>query len=107
MIGVSLGLNILLRPNNISMQVAAAGAYFILAIVSKDWRLLLQRAILMAAGGMSLLTLKDYVSAGAEIITFLANGLDAAAYAAGDCAAITRAAKKWVDAVAAARQEKK
>ena len=61
---------------------------------------------LMAAGGMSLLTLKDYVSAGAEIITFLANGLDAAAYAAGDCAAITRAAKKWVEAVASARQEK-
>jgi 2-dehydro-3-deoxyphosphogluconate aldolase / (4S)-4-hydroxy-2-oxoglutarate aldolase len=62
---------------------------------------------LMAAGGMSLLTLKDYVSAGAEILTFLANGLDAAAYAAGDCAAITREAKKWVEAVAAARQAKK
>ena len=55
LIGVSLGLNILLRPNNISMQVAAAGAYFILAIVSKDWRLLLQRAILMAAGGIAVL----------------------------------------------------
>lgn len=54
-IGISLGANILLRPNNISMQAAAAGVYFILAIVSKDWRLLLQRATLMALGGVAVL----------------------------------------------------
>jgi 2-dehydro-3-deoxyphosphogluconate aldolase/(4S)-4-hydroxy-2-oxoglutarate aldolase len=62
---------------------------------------------LMAAGGMSLLTLKDYVTAGAEILTFLANGLEPAAYATGDCATITCTAKKWVEAVAAARKAKK
>ena len=61
---------------------------------------------LMAAGGMSLATLKEYVAAGAEILTFLANGLDAAAYAAGDCAKITAAARQWVDAIAAARKTK-
>ena len=61
---------------------------------------------LMAAGGMTLLNLKDYVGAGAEIVTFSANGLDAAAYAAGDCPAITRAAAKWVETVRAARQVK-
>ena len=59
---------------------------------------------LMAAGGMNLGNLKDYVSAGAEIVTLLANGLDAAAYAAGDCPAITRAAAAWVDAVRLARR---
>jgi 2-dehydro-3-deoxyphosphogluconate aldolase/(4S)-4-hydroxy-2-oxoglutarate aldolase len=58
---------------------------------------------LMAAGGMTLGNVKDYVVAGAEIVTFLANGLDAAAYAAGDCQAIARAAAKWVEAVQAAR----
>ena len=61
---------------------------------------------MMAAGGMSLGNLKDYVAAGAQIVTFLANGLDAAAYAAGDTAAITRAAAKWVDVVRAARPAK-
>ena len=60
---------------------------------------------LMAAGGMTLLNLKDYIVAGAEIVTLLANGLDAAAYAAGDCDAITRAAAKWVEAVRTARQK--
>jgi len=58
---------------------------------------------LMAAGGMTLGNLKDYVVAGAKVVTLLANGLDAAAYAAGDGPAITRAALKWVDAVRAAR----
>jgi 2-dehydro-3-deoxyphosphogluconate aldolase/(4S)-4-hydroxy-2-oxoglutarate aldolase len=61
---------------------------------------------LMAAGGMSLGNLKEYVVAGAHVVTFSANGLDAAAYAAGDCAAITRAATKWVEGVRAARQGK-
>jgi 2-dehydro-3-deoxyphosphogluconate aldolase / (4S)-4-hydroxy-2-oxoglutarate aldolase len=61
---------------------------------------------LMAASKTALQNLKEYVQAGVEIVTFLGNGLDAAAYAAGDCAAITRAAKKWVEAVQAARQGK-
>jgi len=59
---------------------------------------------LMAAGGMTLSNIKDYVAAGAEVVTLLANGLDAAAYAAGDAPAITRAAAKWVKAVQRARQ---
>jgi 2-dehydro-3-deoxyphosphogluconate aldolase/(4S)-4-hydroxy-2-oxoglutarate aldolase len=58
---------------------------------------------LMAAGGMSLQNLGEYVTAGASVVTLLANGIDAAAYAAGDVAAITRAASAWVDAVRAAR----
>jgi hypothetical protein len=55
LIGVSLGLNILLRPNNIGMQAAAVGAYFVLAIVSRDWRLLLRRMVLIALGGIVVL----------------------------------------------------
>jgi len=61
---------------------------------------------LMAAGGMTLASVKDYVAAGAKIVTLPAQGLDAAAYAAGDVAVITRAAAKWVEAVRAARQAK-
>ena len=48
--------------------------------------------VLMAAGGMSLDNLADYVAAGAQVVTLLANGLDAAAYASGDGPAITRGA---------------
>ena len=55
LLGVSMGLNILLRPNNISMQAAAAGAYFILALVSRDWRLFFQRAIQVTAGMLAVL----------------------------------------------------
>jgi len=50
LVGVSLGFNILLRPNNISMQVAVAGGFFVLALMSKDWKLLLRRLALMALG---------------------------------------------------------
>lgn len=50
LVGVSLGANILLRPNNISMQAGAAGAYFLLALLLRDWRLLVRRAALMTAG---------------------------------------------------------
>ncbi|MFC1462512.1 bifunctional 4-hydroxy-2-oxoglutarate aldolase/2-dehydro-3-deoxy-phosphogluconate aldolase [Verrucomicrobiota bacterium] len=60
---------------------------------------------LMAAGGMTLSSLGDYVSAGAEVVTLLGNGLDPTAYATGDCPAITRAATKWVDAVRTARKK--
>ena len=55
---------------------------------------------LLAAGGMTLATVKEYVAAGVEIVAFLANGMEPAAYAAGDCPAITRTAARWVAAVA-------
>ena len=45
LIGLSLGLNILLRPNNISMQIAILSAYVVLTILSGDWRLLFKRMI--------------------------------------------------------------
>ena len=61
--------------------------------------------VLMAAGGMSLENLAAYVTAVAQIVTLLANGLDEAAYASGDGPAITRAARAWVMAVHAARHE--
>jgi 2-dehydro-3-deoxyphosphogluconate aldolase / (4S)-4-hydroxy-2-oxoglutarate aldolase len=61
---------------------------------------------LMAAAKCAMQNYKEFIAAGAAIITFLGNGLDAAAYASGDCAAITRAAKKWVDAVQAAKKDK-
>jgi hypothetical protein len=48
--GISLGLNILLRPNNISMQIAAAGAYFVMAVFSKEWRIFFTRALWYAIG---------------------------------------------------------
>ncbi|MDD2923435.1 MAG: glycosyltransferase family 39 protein, partial [Anaerolineales bacterium] len=51
-IGATLGLNILLRPNNISAQVAIAGAYFVLALLSKDWRLLAHRAVQILLGAL-------------------------------------------------------
>ena len=52
LVGISLGLNILLRPNNISMQIAAAGAYFILAVSSGEWRLFFKRALCYAIGAV-------------------------------------------------------
>jgi 2-dehydro-3-deoxyphosphogluconate aldolase/(4S)-4-hydroxy-2-oxoglutarate aldolase len=58
---------------------------------------------LMAAGGMTLAAVKDYIAAGVEIVAFLANGLEPAAYAAGDCPTITRTAAQWVAAVHSAR----
>jgi len=48
----------------------------------------------MAAGGMTRTNLGEYVTAGARVVTMLGNGLDA-----GDYAAITRAAREWVEAV--------
>ena len=61
---------------------------------------------LMAAGGMTILTVKDYIDAGVEIVTFLANGLEPVAYAMGDSSTITSTAAKWVEAVRTARQTK-
>lgn len=61
---------------------------------------------MMAAGGMTLLTVKDYITAGVEIVTFLANGLEPVAYAAGECFTITNTAARWVEAVQVARQMK-
>jgi len=60
-------------------------------------------ACLMAAGGITVANVKDYLGAGASVLTFLANGIDAAAYASGDAAAIGRAAGRFVAAVRAAR----
>jgi len=51
-VGASLGLNILLRPNNISVQVAIAGAYFVLTLLSKNWRLLVNRAVQILIGAL-------------------------------------------------------
>ena len=59
--------------------------------------------VLMAAGGMSPGNLDEYVARGAQIITCLANGLDAEAYRTGRVQAITRVAGKWVAAVRRAR----
>ena len=57
LIGGSLGLNILLRPNNISMQVAVLGAYFVLAILSGEWRLLFKRMVMILLGSMVVIAL--------------------------------------------------
>jgi 2-dehydro-3-deoxyphosphogluconate aldolase / (4S)-4-hydroxy-2-oxoglutarate aldolase len=62
---------------------------------------------MMAAGGITLQNLKDYIQAGAEIVTYVPNLLDPAAYAAGDAAPLTRTAQKYVEAIKAARQSKK
>jgi 2-dehydro-3-deoxyphosphogluconate aldolase/(4S)-4-hydroxy-2-oxoglutarate aldolase len=59
---------------------------------------------MMAAGGITLQNLKDYIAAGAQIVTYVPNLADPAAYAAGDGAPITRTAAKWVETVKAARQ---
>jgi 2-dehydro-3-deoxyphosphogluconate aldolase/(4S)-4-hydroxy-2-oxoglutarate aldolase len=59
---------------------------------------------LMAAAGFTLGTVGQYIAAGARIVTVPAQGLDAAAYAAGDCPAITRAAGRWVEMVRNARR---
>ena len=61
---------------------------------------------MMAAGGITLQNLKDYIRAGAEIVTYVPNLADPAAYAAGDCAAITHAAAVYVETVKAARQSR-
>ncbi len=61
-------------------------------------------AILMAAGGLTPTNLGAYVVKGAQIVTCLANGLDAEAYRTGRMQDITRAAKKWIAAVRRARK---
>jgi 2-dehydro-3-deoxyphosphogluconate aldolase / (4S)-4-hydroxy-2-oxoglutarate aldolase len=61
---------------------------------------------MMAAGGITLQNLKDYVRAGAEIVTYVPNLVDPAAYAAGDAAPLTRTAATYVQAIKAARQSR-
>jgi 2-dehydro-3-deoxyphosphogluconate aldolase/(4S)-4-hydroxy-2-oxoglutarate aldolase len=58
---------------------------------------------MMAAGGMTLDNLKDYIRAGAKIVTMVPNLSDPEAYASGDCETIKRTAAKWVAAVKNAR----
>jgi 2-dehydro-3-deoxyphosphogluconate aldolase / (4S)-4-hydroxy-2-oxoglutarate aldolase len=62
---------------------------------------------MMAAGGITLQNLKDYIRAGAEIVTYVPNLIDPAAYAAGDSGPLTRTAVTYVEAVKAARQSRK
>jgi len=62
---------------------------------------------MMAAGGITLQNLKDYIRAGAEIVTYVPNLADPAAYSAGDCATLTRTAATYVETVKAARQSRK
>jgi 2-dehydro-3-deoxyphosphogluconate aldolase / (4S)-4-hydroxy-2-oxoglutarate aldolase len=62
---------------------------------------------MMAAGGITLQNLKEYIRAGAEIVTYVPNLVDPAAYAAGDAAPITRTAATYVETVKAARQSRK
>lgn len=59
---------------------------------------------LMSASRTAWRDMKAFIAAGAEIITFLGEGMDAAAYAAGDFAAIKDEAARRVEAVRAARQ---
>jgi hypothetical protein len=54
--------------------------------------------------GLSPANLGEYVAKGAQIITCLANGLDAEAYRTGLVQAITRVARTWVSAVRRARR---
>jgi 2-dehydro-3-deoxyphosphogluconate aldolase/(4S)-4-hydroxy-2-oxoglutarate aldolase len=60
---------------------------------------------MMAAGGMTLNNLKDYIKAGAEVVTMVPNLCDPEAYASGDCKTIAATAKKWVEAVKDARRK--
>ncbi len=62
---------------------------------------------MMAAGGITLQNLTDYVRAGAEIVTYVPNLVDPVAYAAGDAAPLIRTAATYVEAVKAARQSQK
>jgi len=62
---------------------------------------------MMAAGGITLQNLKDYIRAGAQIVTYVPNLVDPAAYAAGDGAPLTRTAVTYVETVKAARQSRK
>jgi 2-dehydro-3-deoxyphosphogluconate aldolase/(4S)-4-hydroxy-2-oxoglutarate aldolase len=61
---------------------------------------------MMAAGGITLQNLTDYIRAGAEIVTYVPNLVDPAAYAAGDGAPLTRTAQTYVETVKAARQSR-
>jgi 2-dehydro-3-deoxyphosphogluconate aldolase / (4S)-4-hydroxy-2-oxoglutarate aldolase len=62
---------------------------------------------MMAAGGITLQNLNEYIRAGAEIVTYVPNLVDPAAYAAGDSATLSRTAKTYVEAIKAARQSRK
>jgi 2-dehydro-3-deoxyphosphogluconate aldolase/(4S)-4-hydroxy-2-oxoglutarate aldolase len=61
---------------------------------------------MMAAGGMTLANLGDYIRAGAQIVTYVPNLSDPQAYLEGDYPKLTQTAKKYVDAVKVARQPK-
>jgi 2-dehydro-3-deoxyphosphogluconate aldolase / (4S)-4-hydroxy-2-oxoglutarate aldolase len=62
---------------------------------------------MMAAGGITLQNLKDYIRAGAQIVTYVPNLIDPAAYTAGDGAPLTRTARTYIETVKAARQSMK
>ncbi len=54
-VGITLGLNLLLRPNNISAQAAIAATYALWAALFGEWKALPRRAFLMAAGMSAIL----------------------------------------------------
>jgi 2-dehydro-3-deoxyphosphogluconate aldolase/(4S)-4-hydroxy-2-oxoglutarate aldolase len=62
---------------------------------------------MMAAGGITLQNLTEYICAGAEIVTYVPNLLDPSPYAAGDAAPLSRTAATYVAAARAARQLRK
>jgi len=62
---------------------------------------------MMAAGGITLQNLQDYIRAGAQIVTYVPNLIDPAAYAAGEAAPLTRTAITYVETIKAARQSMK
>lgn len=59
---------------------------------------------LMAAGGINLGNVSDYVRAGASVVTVLANGLAAPAYEEGRMADLRAAAQQLLTTIAAARR---
>jgi len=55
LVGGCLGSNLLLRPNLVGMQAAVMAAYAVLAIRSREWRILFGRLGLIALGGAAVL----------------------------------------------------
>ena len=62
------------------------------------------QAQFMIAGGISLENVGAYIKAGADVVTIGGHSVDAAAFASGDYAGITRTTKNFVSAIAEARR---
>jgi hypothetical protein len=55
LIGISLGLSFLLRPNNVSLHIATVATYFVLALLFRNWQIFWKRILYITLGGLTVI----------------------------------------------------